>query len=97
MIEAVPGGVRILVKIHCQAGRDRVDGVQAGRVKISVTAAPEKGKANKAVLKVLSEALGVPRSALTIVSGEASREKTVVAQGASIDAVRARLGVDRGG
>ncbi|HLG43162.1 MAG TPA: DUF167 family protein [Planctomycetota bacterium] len=93
----MPGGVRILVKVHAQAGRDRIEGVQAGRVKISVAAAPEKGKANQAVLKLLAAALGVPRSALTIVSGEASREKSVVAQGVPIDAVRARLGVDRGG
>jgi len=93
MIEAVPGGVLVLVKVHTQAGRDRIEGVQAGRLKLSVSAAPEKGKANQAVLTLLSETLGVPRSTLRIVSGEASREKTIVARGASIESVRSKLGV----
>ncbi len=42
-----------------------------------MTAAPEKGKANAAVVEVLAEALGLPKSALRIVSGETSPLKTV--------------------
>lgn len=47
------------------------------RLRIYVTAVPEDGKANKAVLKLLARALGHPRSALTIVSGEISRDKII--------------------
>jgi len=46
-----------------------------------VTAAPEKGKANAAVIEVLAEALGLPKSALRIVSGETSPLKTVEIDG----------------
>jgi uncharacterized protein YggU (UPF0235/DUF167 family) len=44
---------------------------------VQVTAAPEKGKANAAVVEVLAEALDLPKSALRIVSGETSPLKTV--------------------
>lgn len=46
-----------------------------------MTAAPEKGKANAAVVEVLSEALDLPKSALRIVSGETSPLKTVEVHG----------------
>lgn len=45
--------------------------------KIYVTAAPEYGKANKAVIKLLAKALGIAKSNLTITHGHTSREKTI--------------------
>jgi uncharacterized protein YggU (UPF0235/DUF167 family) len=48
---------------------------------VQVTAAPEKGKANTAVVEVLAEALDLPKSALRIVSGETSPLKTVEVDG----------------
>ncbi len=45
--------------------------------KIYVTAAPEDGKANKAVIKLLAKALDVAKSNLTITHGHTSREKTI--------------------
>ncbi len=41
-------------------------------------AAPERGKANRSVLEILGEALGLPPSSLRLLSGEASRDKTVL-------------------
>jgi uncharacterized protein (TIGR00251 family) len=54
---------------------EQIDGT--ARLRIHVTAAPEDGKANKAVLKLLAKALGVPKSALEIIRGETSRDKVV--------------------
>jgi len=48
-----------------------------------VTAAPEKGRANAAVVETLAEALGVAKNALRIVSGETSPLKTVEVEGAA--------------
>lgn len=48
-----------------------------GIVQVRVTAAPEAGKANAAVLALLAKALGVPKSALSIVRGESGRDKRV--------------------
>lgn len=45
--------------------------------KIYVNAPPEDGKANEAVIKLLSKALGVAKSSLTITHGHTSREKTI--------------------
>lgn len=59
---------------------------------VKVTAPPDKGKANAAVIAVLAEAFGQPKSALCLASGETGRRKTVHISGdpdgiaASIDA-----------
>lgn len=59
-------------RIKKTAGADGTD-----LYKIYVTAAPEDGKANEAVLKLLAKSLGVSKSSLTIVRGLTSREKTI--------------------
>ena len=75
-------GVRVALRVTPRAGRDRIDGIVAdadGRaaLKLSVTAAPEDGKANMAVLKLLAKAWGVPRTALSVASGAGARRKIV--------------------
>lgn len=52
-------------------------------LKISVTAIPEKGKANKAMIALLSKHWHVPKSAFTIIRGETSRIKILALEGAS--------------
>lgn len=86
-----PGGCRLEVKAHPGANRDGVDGVHDGRLRVRVTAAPEKGKANKALLAVLAKSLGVARSALTIVAGETSPRKTIRVCGCGPAEARRRL------
>lgn len=69
------------VKVTPKAKSERIkkemgaDG--AALYKIYVTAAPEDGKANKAVIKLLSKSLGVAKSNLTITHGHTSREKII--------------------
>ncbi|MHC4320968.1 MAG: DUF167 domain-containing protein [Planctomycetota bacterium] len=76
-IRKVEGGIVVSVKVQPNASKDRVVGEHADQIKIAVTVAPEKGKANKAVIKVLSKLLGVKSSDIQIVSGETSRDKKV--------------------
>ncbi len=76
-IREVEGGVVVSVKVQPNASKDRVVGERADQIKIAVTVAPEKGKANKAVIKVLSKWLGIKSSDIQIVSGETLREKKV--------------------
>jgi uncharacterized protein (TIGR00251 family) len=71
----------LLLKVVPKASRDRVVGWVGDRLKVQVTAAPERGKANAAVVEVLAAALGVSRSQVRIVSGETSPLKTVVIDG----------------
>jgi hypothetical protein len=61
-------------------------------IRVRVTAPPTDGKANDAVLRLLAKQLGVGRSALTIVSGESSRNKVIAVEGVSEAEIRQLLG-----
>jgi uncharacterized protein (TIGR00251 family) len=76
-IREVEGGVVVSVKVQPNASKDRVVGELGDQLKIAVTVAPEKGKANKVVIKVLSRLIGVKSSDIEILSGETSRDKKV--------------------
>ena len=78
--------IRLDIKVTPKASADRVQGwtedEQGGRVlKIMVTAPPEDGKANKAVIALLAKRLKLPKSAITIASGETARRKTLLIDG----------------
>jgi uncharacterized protein len=88
-----PGGSVLSVRVIPRAKQTKLDGVRAGALVARVSAAPVDGAANDVLLRVLSEALRVPRSALTIVGGLRSREKRVAIQNLSADDVRRRLNV----
>jgi uncharacterized protein (TIGR00251 family) len=81
--------LRLHLKVVPKASRDRVVGWVGDRLKIQVTAAPERGKANDAVIDVLAAALGVARSQVRIVTGETSPLKTVEVDGS--DAMLSKL------
>lgn len=77
-----PDGVRVAVRLTPKGGRDAVDGLgrdSEGRifVKARVSAAPEKGAANEALIALLAKTWGVPRSGLSLVSGATARAKIV--------------------
>lgn len=75
------------------ASRDRIAGLHGGRLKVAVSAPPEKGRANKAVEAVIAGALGVRKTAVKVVTGETSREKTVEVEGVDEARARALLGL----
>ncbi|TRW97696.1 DUF167 domain-containing protein [Paracoccus sp. M683] len=70
---AVPGTV-IAVRVTPRAGRNAVL-VDGAAIRVLVTAAPEGGKANAEVQKLLAKALGIAKSRLSLVRGQASRDK----------------------
>jgi uncharacterized protein len=89
-------GVRVTVRLTPGSKADRLQGVAAaaGRasvVKASVTAPPEAGRANEALLQLLAHAWRLPRRDLAIVAGAASRSKTVHVAG-DPEALAERLG-----
>ena len=73
--------VRLHLKVIPKSSKDRVVGWVGDRLKVQVTAPPERGKANEAVVGVLADALGVPRSRVRIVAGETAPLKTVEIDG----------------
>lgn len=73
--------VRLSVVVTPKSGRDEVVGWKDSELHVRVTAAPEGGKANAAVCKVVAKALGVPKSAVRVVRGDASRHKSLEIEG----------------
>lgn len=87
---------RLAVKVASKSSEDAVQGWIGEALKVRVRAAPERGKANAAVVEVLARSLGVSRSSLRIVSGPTSPRKVVEIDGLTEAEVRRRLGEERG-
>ncbi len=92
----VEGGVIVPVRAQPKARRNGVIGVHAGRLKIAVTEAPEKGKANAAIAGVLAEILGVRTSQIQLVAGATAAQKKFLIGGATLDSVRRALSGEEG-
>ena len=75
---------KLKLKVVPGASSSGVSGWLGDALKIRVTAVPEKGKANKEAIYLLSEALSVPRDSLLLVSGESSPLKSVEVTGLSL-------------
>jgi uncharacterized protein (TIGR00251 family) len=71
------GVVTVDIAAKPRSSREGVGPVQGDRLVVSVNAPPVDGKANEAVIRVLAEPFGVPRSSVTIIRGETGRKKTV--------------------
>ena len=71
------------VRVAPRASRDAIEGEHGGALKVRLTAPPVEGRANDALRRLLAEELNVPVSAVTILSGEASRTKRVSVAGVS--------------
>lgn len=74
-------GCVLVVKVQPAARQDRIIGIHNGVLKISVTSVPDKGKANKAIIKMLSEKLTVKRSQIEIVNGKTTAKKNILFRG----------------
>jgi uncharacterized protein YggU (UPF0235/DUF167 family) len=66
-------------------------GEHAGALRVAVSAAPEKGKANDAIEQVLAEALGCKPSQVGILRGETSRTKSFLIAELDLEEVRKRV------
>ena len=74
-LEDHPQGTILPVRAHAGARRNGVRGEQAGSLQVSVTQAPEKGKANKAIIALLAAALSLRKSQFELLTGETSQQK----------------------
>lgn len=72
---AVPG-TTFDVRVTPKASASRITLDEAGAIRVFVTTVPESGKATAAVVKLLAKAMGLPKSRLTLIRGETSRDKS---------------------
>ena len=98
------GGVSIRVRIKPGAAQDRIRGIvdssDGSALEVSVTAPPTEDRANKALVVLLAKSWRLPKTGLTIISGNKSRIKTILIHGEPDDLLRsltawlARLAID---
>lgn len=81
----------LALKVVPGAKRDGITGWLGESLKIRVSAPPEKGRANEAVVRVLAEALALDARAIRVVSGASSPRKRVAVDGLRDDELRARI------
>jgi len=79
---SVASGVRVLIRLTPRAARDRIQEVATEAdgspvLRIAVTAAPERGKANEALVKLLAKTWKLPKTSIVLVQGTTDRRKTL--------------------
>jgi len=82
-VKAVPG-----------ASRDAIAGMLGDRIKVRISAAPEGGKANKAICRLLAKSLGIKPAQVELVSGQTNPEKLFTVGGVTIGHINQSLGFD---
>lgn len=93
VIQNSPSGVAFAVKVHPRAKKNAITGEVGDALKVALTAPPVDGRANAACIDFFAKLLKVPRSSVTIASGQTSRNKVIRVAGLSGEEVRRRLGV----
>lgn len=83
--------ILISVKVQPNASRNEVTGFSGDQLTVRVTAPPVEGKANRALVELLSDVLGVSRGRIEVVRGHTSRKKVVAVSGLSRDELTERL------
>ena len=78
--------VRLTVRLTPNGGRDAIDGWETGadgesHLKTRVSAPPDKGKANKALMVLIAKTAGAPKSAVSLISGDTQRKKILRIEG----------------
>jgi len=84
-------GVTFAVKVHPRAKKNAVTGEVGDALKVSLTAPPVDGRANEACIEFFAKLLKLPRSSVTIASGESSRAKIIRVVGLSAEETRKRI------
>lgn len=82
---------RITLTLHIQPGAKKTEfaGLHGEALKIRLAAPPVDGKANEALLRFIAEVLHLPKSAVTLKSGQTSRHKVLEVNGTTTEAVSA--------
>ena len=88
-VEQRGAAVRVGVHVQPRASRSEIVGLHGAALKVRLQAPPVDGAANEALVRLLADRLGVPRTSVHVVAGTTSRAKTVEIEGTTEEAVRA--------
>jgi uncharacterized protein (TIGR00251 family) len=90
-IRDIPDGCTLPVRVHPGARRNAIVGVHDGALKVSLTTPPTDGRANQALIAFLAGELHIPRARVTLLTGAASRSKSLRIAGLTSAELRAAL------
>ena len=93
LLHETPTGVTFAVKVQPRARKNAITGELGDTLKLALTAPPVEGRANQACIEFFANLLKLPRSSVTIASGESNRRKVIRVTGLSADELRRRLNI----
>ena len=88
VVEPHAEGATFYVRAQPGGRKNAIRGTHDGALKVSVTAAPENGKANEAIVDLLCETLGLRRSRLALLSSQTDRRKRFLVRDVTVDELR---------
>jgi uncharacterized protein (TIGR00251 family) len=91
MLTFHPEGVILAVRAQPGSKRDEIRGVQDGSLKVSVTQVPEKGKANKAIRKLLAKSLELKLSQVELLAGETTTQKKFLLKNTDLETIQTKI------
>ena len=92
-VHETSSGTTFDVKVHPRAKKNAITGELGDALKVSLLAPAIDGKANEACIGFFAKLLKVPRSSVTIASGQTSRRKVIRVSGLSTEEIRRRIGM----
>ena len=87
-IKSVPGGVILAVRVTPRSRKNEIVGADGEAFRVKLNAPPVEGAANAALCEFLAQALGVRKSAVTLVAGQTSRRKVIRVEGVTLEQAR---------
>jgi uncharacterized protein (TIGR00251 family) len=90
-LELTAAGIILPVKAKAGARTNDLQGVHDGALKVAVTQAPERGKANRSIIDLLGDKLGLRKSQVTLLTGETSPQKRFLIQEISLEDLQQRI------
>jgi uncharacterized protein len=93
-IQTRDGSVSFAVRVQPRARKNAITGQVGDAIKLSLTAPPVEGAANEACVDFFAKLLRVPRSAVSIASGETGRNKVLRITGVTAEALTKALPFD---
>ena len=90
-VHGTSAGVTFAVKVHPRAKKNAITGELGIALKLSLTSPPVEGRANEACIEFFANLLKVPRSSVTIASGQTSRQKVIRVSRLSAEELRRRI------
>lgn len=90
-VEAHPNGTVLSVRVVPRSSKNQIDGIVDGMLRVRLAAAPVEGAANAALIELLARRCGIPKSRISILSGERAKQKRLLLRGIDAGEVSKRL------